>query len=139
MIYLLYVAGLVFSFLAPISPINMYYRALVAFDVIFLVPYYLNLLSVLTNLLAIFPLYSYIQRTPTFSAQFCRWLFGCRLALDILGRSYESHLLKAASYQSHRLVWLVLGAFILCVLPSYWAILRYGFQEENDQIKPGGK
>ncbi len=115
------------EFVLPNTGINLYYRFLIAFNIIYIIPYFLNLLQVLVNILSLFPFASYLYRLAFFSPQFSRWLLACRLLLDIFGRSYQAKAIEAILHHDKNLAIITICVAVLYTLPSYWAHLSYAF------------
>ena len=130
-LYMSLVASQAVEFFRPATPIHTYYQFLLAFDPVFLVPYVLNLLSVIVNVLSLFPFFSQISGTRSFSPFFSRLLLAVRIVLDVFGRSFELSGIKAMSFYEKKAAMIILAAFVIFSLPSYVAHLKYALRANS--------
>ena len=125
--YVSYAAGNAAAFFSPRSPSFLYYHFLIAYDLRYLVPYCLNVLSVIFTVFTILPLVLRIIKYQVFSAGFWRSMFFARLTFDLIGHSYDYKFVKSLFYQDLYAPLYLLLAVILFLLPSYMAFFIYAF------------
>lgn len=130
LIYLFVVTANAIYFFWSDSAMNLYYQILMAYNIYFLVPFCLNALSVILNILTLLPFYLFIRRINFLVPSFWQWLFIFRLAADITGRSYEFQFIKSLFYQDPQTGFSLISVYLLLVLPSYIALYLYAFDRE---------
>jgi len=110
------------------SPISLYYHILMAYDIVYLLPYCLNALAIFINLLGLVPYYLFIQKKTFLSFKFWKIFFFIRLALDLTTRSYELNHVKSYLRFNKTIALLMVLSFILFNIPSYWSTYQYAFR-----------
>ena len=122
-------------FFSTDSPIFRYYQIGIAFNIYFFGIYFLNLTSVILNILSVFPLCLYAFKINFLSKQFWRWFLILRFAFDVTGHNYEINLLKSISHDSVLLGIKTLLTYAILTLPSYLGLYDHAFGHEKEHKK----
>ena len=117
--------------LVPMKKMNLYYHILIAYDARFLLPFCLNALSVILNVLAIVPIYLFITRHHLLSQKFWKLFLFLRLSCDLFGRSYERAQMLALFHQDAHVALEVLALAVAIYLPSYLANFIIAFDKRS--------
>jgi len=125
---------------SPGSQMFWYYQVLVAFHPVLIIPYGLNVLSVVLNLLTLIPLYLFIADRRWLHPRLWGYFFVARLLLEFFGKSYDKNVLSSLFHNDPTSAWLSLGMVTCLMLPSYIALFLYAFfpsrkrpQQQNQQ------
>jgi hypothetical protein len=113
------------------SPINQYYRILIAFTQSYSTQYYLYVAKVIVEALALIPLFLFAYGVRFLPSLVWQILLGARICLLLFGHAYEWNLLRSLMYSnSTRTIAVVLLA-ILFAVPSYIACIKYAFARKK--------
>ncbi len=114
-------------FFNPQSPINLYYQILLGFTNIFLIPYLLNLLAIIFDLLAIAPFYNFLNPSKhrigekSISLGTWKWFFVIRFALLFVGHTYALKEIQAVLHDDRWVALAIVNLMLLFYVPSYFA------------------
>ncbi|MDP2654739.1 MAG: hypothetical protein Q8Q08_12010 [Candidatus Omnitrophota bacterium] len=114
---------------APSSPATLYYQILLAFNIYFLFPYSLQVLSLILNLLTCLPVYLFVYQIDVLRPKFWRMFLLARLAAEIFGHSYEYNIIKAAWVDSPVTAANMIISYVMAVSPSYIVLGLYAFRD----------
>lgn len=131
LIYFLIVTVDIGTFFSPESPKNIYYQVLIAFDSLFIVPFLLNALAVILDVLSLVPFYGFIEGIAFLSKKFWRLVFMTRLVLALWGHSYDFQLIRSLSHENINNALAFVAVAILLNIPSYAAMFLYAFQKDE--------
>jgi hypothetical protein len=132
-VYALFISFKTYEFFVAGSPYQTYYQFLIGFNLLFFLPYSLNVCSVTMNALSLFPFIFFLTRNFVLSPLFWKLFLLLRIILDLTGRSYEFLSIKSLFYQDLRSPLLAIGAMLAIILPSYIAHYLYAFKWEQDR------
>lgn len=136
-LYLLTVSANVSAFFHPDSAAKLYYRILIGFNNIFLIPYLLSVLVLILDVLALVPFYNYLDPVrntvgaKVISAQGWKWFFAVRFALAFVGHPYDLKQLQAIFRND---VWAglaVLNILFVFYGPSHFAAFFYAYNRQK--------
>jgi hypothetical protein len=130
-IYLYLTIGSLYAFFSPSMPAYWYHQILIAYDAVFLVPYFLNAASLFFNALAVVVIYLFIARISILSQRFWAYTFFLRLILEFFGKSYERKIIEALFHDDPATGWLAIGMMVSLALPSYVAYYLYAFKRQT--------
>ncbi len=136
-LYLFTVLSNTIVFFNPQSPIKIYYQILLGFNTVFLIPYLLNLLAVILDILAIIPFYNFLDHQKhligckSISPNSWTWFFAIRFALIFVGRSYEIKEIQSLLQNDVVVTLCILSSLIFLEGPSHLAVFLYAYQEQN--------
>ena len=116
-------------FFSPDSPVGLYYNIAMAFNFHFFGIYFFNFISVLLNVLTIFPLYLYTFNINFIDPRFWACFLILRLAFDVMGHNYDLNVIKSLYYENHILGIKTLIATVVLSIPSYMALFEYAFRK----------
>jgi len=126
----IYICNLL-SVLYPQSVVYIYYHSLIAFHKDFTLAYYLNILSAVTSLVSLLPLFFYIYHRPFFSPIVWQILFCLRIAFDFVGHGYEMNFFQSLFQNSFTVAFISLAISVLIIFPSYFAGFQYAFRQHR--------
>lgn len=118
-------------FLNPESPTLLYHQILLGFNIHFLIPYLLNVLTIIFDILALIPFYNFLNPhkhrlgLDSLSPKTWKWLFAIRFALIFVGHPYEFKQMQAIVHDDFLLTIAVLNIILLFQGPSYIATFLY--------------
>jgi len=110
------------------SRIHLYFYILYHFNPIFYFQYGINIAQIGMNIFQLLPLVLFIYGIPTKHLKTLQILFWIKIALDLLGNSYEKIQIKAIFYSDPLSALLVVMAAIAIYIPSYMAWYWYAFK-----------
>lgn len=119
------------------SPTKIYYEILLGFDVFFLIPYLLNFLAVLFDILALIPFYNFLDPIKhkllekSISAATWKWFFTIRLTLLLFGHAYDMKQLQALAQEGWGIPLAVLSVLFIFQAPSHIAIFIYSYRRQK--------
>ena len=117
-------------FFSSESPLYLYHHILIGYDILFLVAYCYNALSIVLNILSLVPFYLFIYKKNFLTLHFWRCVFIFKIIFDFAGRPYETLFFRSLFYQSTKVALNALGLFILLHIPAYIAFVLYAFKKE---------
>ncbi len=138
-LYLFAVLSNAIVFFNPQAPINIYYQILLGFTNIFLIPYLLNLLAILFDLLAVVAFYNFLNPSKhgigekSISPQSWKWFFIIRLSLVFVGHAYAFKEIQAILHDDRWVTLAVVNLMLLFYAPSYLASFLFIFQHKNSR------
>lgn len=138
-LYLFTISSNTIVFFNPQSPTKIYYQILLSFNTIFLIPYLLNLLAIILDILAVFPFFNYLNPQKNFiwekhiSTNFWKWFFAIRLSLLFLGRSFESKELQSILHNDIRVTLTIIIAMLIIEGPSHIAVFLFAHRQKSNQ------
>ncbi len=117
---------------------QFYYQALAGFSTFFLIHYLLNVLAIMLDMVAVIPFYNFIKPDSMvttlryFSPDTWKWLFAIRIALLLVGHSYDHKQLQAVLRDD-----LLVSAYVLILLailyaPSYFTNFVFAYRQEKN-------
>lgn len=133
-LFFFYLIGVVSNttlFLSPDSPTRMYHQILLGFNIHFLIPYLLNVLAIIFDILALIPFYNFLNPDKhrlglnTISPKTWKWFFAIRFALIFVGHPYEIKQLQATLHNDFLLTAAIVNIILLSQGPSYVATFLY--------------
>lgn len=117
---------------------QLYYQTLVSFNYFFLIHYLLNVLALILDIIAIIPFYNFIKPDSAatikryFSSSIWKWLFALRLALLIVGHSFDQKQIQAVVRDDLWVSISVLNLLVLLYAPSYFTNFVFAFRQEKN-------
>ena len=138
-LYLIAVVSNTVIFFNPESPTYLYYRILLGFNIVFLVPYLLNVLSIIFDILALIPFYNFLNPAKhrvgvdLVSAQAWKWLFAIRFVLIFVGHPYGLKTLQSMLHSDWILSVAVGNILLLFQGPSYISTFIYAYRASSYQ------
>ncbi len=136
-LYLFTVLSNTVVFFNPQSPTTIYHQILIGFDLIFLIPYLLNLLAIIFDILAIMPFYNFLYPrknligTKHISLTAWRWFFAIRFILIFIGHTYEMKQTQAILNNDIFVALSILVIMLLLYGPSYYANFVLAYQNKH--------
>ena len=121
-------------FFNPASPLQIYYKILVAFHTFFMVAFLLNALTVIFDVLAIFPFYGFVDGKKLLSARTWKCFFVLRSIFFITGHSYASKELLSLLHHDSWAVLSFMNLMAVLYLPSYIATFLYAFSKSSPLV-----
>jgi hypothetical protein len=112
------------------TPLKNYYTVLIVFNKYYLLSLFLNILSVLMNVLTPIVVFLYAFNIRR-ALKFWKIFFFVRIALDLLGHQYELQFIKSAYYQNPSYFLAYIGFLTIPMLPSYIAHYLYAFKNKK--------
>ena len=94
-------------------------------------PYYLNLIHVLTNFVLLFVTLLFVHIVIFAGKNFWQAFLYAKITIDILGQNYDANHITAAFKTDLALGWLTLLFYAAIYIPGYIALGLYAFSEER--------
>lgn len=116
---------------------QFYYQALAGFSSFFLIHYLLNVLAILLDVIAIIPFYNFIKPDSMettkryFSPDIWKWIFALRIALLLVGHSYDHKQLQAILRDDLLISASVLNLLAILYAPSYYTNFIFAYRQEK--------
>ena len=134
-LYFVYFAILVINqvvnILFPTSVIYTFYHVLIAFDRWLAVLYYVRIFCDILNLVCLIPLYLFMFKIKWLNKTLWQWVVALRVGFDLVGHYYEYITVKSLFFSKPLVAAQLILWFVLTVLPSYYACLKYAFRREK--------
>jgi hypothetical protein len=117
---------------------QFYYQALAGFSTFFLIHYLLNVLAIMLDIVAIIPFYNFIKPDSMaitkryFSPDTWKWLFAIRIALLLVGHSYDHKQLQAVLRDDLLISASVLILLAILYAPSYFTNFVFAYRQEKN-------
>ena len=113
------------------SPINQYYRVLIAFKQSYCVQYYFYIAKIIVEALCLIPLFLFAYHVRFLPSWIWQILFGARVFLLLFGHAYEWNVFRALMHGNPTATIAAVSLAILFAIPSYAACIKYAFQRKN--------
>ncbi|MCX5681298.1 MAG: hypothetical protein NT079_03355, partial [Candidatus Omnitrophica bacterium] len=113
------------------SPINQYYRILIAFKQSYFILYSFYAARMIIEILALIPLFLFVFRIRLFPAFVWQILFGARIFTLFSGHFYEWSAMRALMHANPIAAICAMASAVLFAIPSYTACYIYAFKRKN--------
>jgi len=127
LIYLLAAVTDVALFFRADNPAQTYYKILIGFQILAVVPFFLNALAVIFDVIAILPFWGFVEREKIFTSHIWQWFFAVRLALLLTGHAYDYKEIQSLFHQDLKVALSVINITLIIHTPSYLANFFYAF------------